>query len=730
MKRRHISNIKVMKRLAMLILCLLVIGHVYGQEICNNGIDDDGDGYIDLNDTVDCHCTPQLQLIPNPSFEQKNCCPTFLNAMGCVQNWICASQATTDYFNCGYSALGAIPSDGTGLIGEVVQSNYKEYAGVCLDSTMHAGKTYRITFDIRATNSFGCGMLYSTPISITLFGTPNCTDMPFVGYDCPVGHGSWQVLGTASYLPSLPWSPLTMIFTPAVDIHAIIVGAPCTLPPAWPENPLVLPNPPSIYYENCIPYFFYDHFRLTPHAIQVVGDLCQNNLQLVSTSAPAVNTAYQWYQAGFALVGQTSATLNVSSNNYPPGVYSLMISDSAGCSVATETVQPPSIEPLIQQGSVCEKAAPFELTTSMPGGTWSGSGIVDHSTGMFDPSAAYIGNNVITYTLGVGTCTASATSTMVVVKLEHTMLSASTTSICAGATVYLTASNAEEYSWHTPIPYHYTWPGQMSVIDVTPFSTSTYSVIGDSHDGTGCGDTVSVTIYVVQQPTVSIQATDTVICAGETVTLTASGANGYEWLSPAVTGSIVTVSPASTTSYSVRGAGAEGCPESVAQVPVTVKHPPTVVAGVTNVVCPGMPDGVISFSVTSYVGAYAISGPPQTHLTAGTYTFFITDSTGCTAIDTVIVNTEKTEEECEIIVPNVITPDGNGVNEAFKVTHLELYPNSSLIIYNRWGGKVYESQDYQNNWRADSLDDGTYFFVLDVHREKSHSGFVSVFRAK
>ena len=46
-------------------------------EICDNGIDDDQDGLIDLNDD-DCACTviEPVSVIPNPSFEDMNCCPT------------------------------------------------------------------------------------------------------------------------------------------------------------------------------------------------------------------------------------------------------------------------------------------------------------------------------------------------------------------------------------------------------------------------------------------------------------------------------------------------------------------------------------------------------------------------------------------------------------------------------------------------------------------------------
>src|SRR5690554_4135249 len=97
-----------MKRL---LLFFILFGNVLiGQEICDNGIDDDGNGLIDLNDTA-CDCegfgVPQNipSLIPNPSFEDRNCCPSSFSQLSCADTWIQATTATSDYFNCGYTSL-------------------------------------------------------------------------------------------------------------------------------------------------------------------------------------------------------------------------------------------------------------------------------------------------------------------------------------------------------------------------------------------------------------------------------------------------------------------------------------------------------------------------------------------------------------------------------------------------------------------------------------------------
>jgi len=72
------------------------------EEVCDNGIDDDMDGLIDLNDPDgNCLSAAPISLIPNPSFEDKSCCPNSNSMLEC-DTWIQASVATTDYMHsCG-----------------------------------------------------------------------------------------------------------------------------------------------------------------------------------------------------------------------------------------------------------------------------------------------------------------------------------------------------------------------------------------------------------------------------------------------------------------------------------------------------------------------------------------------------------------------------------------------------------------------------------------------------
>ncbi len=110
----------------------------------------------------------------------------------------------------------------------------------------------------------------------------------------------------------------------------------------------------------------------------------------------------------------------------------------------------------------------------------------------------------------------------------------------------------------------------------------------------------------------------------------------------------------------------------------------------------------------TYLWSNGFTGSEATVTDSGTY--YVTITGLCNnASDTVIVTTEV----CDIIAPTIITPNGDGHNDALVFVGLEHYPNSLLQVFNRWGLKVYESTNYQNDWSpGDDVSDGTYFYIL------------------
>lgn len=85
-----------------------------------------------------------------------------------------------------------------------------------------------------------------------------------------------------------------------------------------------------------------------------------------------------------------------------------------------------------------------------------------------------------------------------------------------------------------------------------------------------------------------------------------------------------------------------------------------------------------------------------------------------------------------LLIPNVFTPNNDGKNDFFKITGLEYYTSNELTIINRWQSTVYEKKQYQNDWTANGLSEGTYFYVLRVKTASSAwqelTGYITVVR--
>lgn len=96
------------------------------------------------------------------------------------------------------------------------------------------------------------------------------------------------------------------------------------------------------------------------------------------------------------------------------------------------------------------------------------------------------------------------------------------------------------------------------------------------------------------------------------------------------------------------------------------------------------------------------------------YTVMITDTiTGCQDR----FPFEFADQNCDLGIPNVFTPNGDGINDLFEMENLEHYPRTQIVIYNRWGKKVFEHSDYYNNWwDGHGHPDGVYFYVIKYER--------------
>ncbi len=228
-------------------------------------------------------------------------------------------------------------------------------------------------------------------------------------------------------------------------------------------------------------------------------------------------------------------------------------------------------------------------------------------------------------------CSNTNTVTVTVNSLPTVTASASNTTLCNGSSTTLTGTGGVTYTWN---------PGNLSgsSVTVTPASTTTYTVTGVGSNG--CSNTGTVTVTVSALPTVTASAASASICTGASTTLTGSGASTYVWNPGNLTGTTVTVTPASTTTYTVVGTDAGGC-SNTQTVTVTVNSLPTIAATASNsTICIGGNTTLTGTGGVTYTwnpgnlsGTTVTVNPSVTT----TYTVTGTNANGCSNTNTVTV---------------------------------------------------------------------------------------------
>ncbi|MFD1628268.1 BspA family leucine-rich repeat surface protein [Pseudopedobacter beijingensis] len=107
-----------------------------------------------------------------------------------------------------------------------------------------------------------------------------------------------------------------------------------------------------------------------------------------------------------------------------------------------------------------------------------------------------------------------------------------------------------------------------------------------------------------------------------------------------------------------------------------------------------------------------------------------TNTNGCSATTTYLI---KTQGGVKILIPNnFITPNGDGKNDVWVVSNLDHFTSHHLVIVDRSGRKVYESNNYQSDWggislSGETLGEGTYYYMLNVDGEM-YKSFVTIIR--
>jgi gliding motility-associated-like protein len=232
-------------------------------------------------------------------------------------------------------------------------------------------------------------------------------------------------------------------------------------------------------------------------------------------------------------------------------------------------------------------------------------------------------------------------------------LTATNYTVCASSAVSLsvtvngTAPSGLAVSWFT-VATGGTAVSNSNPYGITaPASAGTYTYYAGTCPGT-YRLPVLVTVNSSVAPTLSVSATNTLICSGTTVTLTVSGATSYTWDANAgnATTNTVSVSPINNTTYTLTGATTGACAgTNTASITITANTPPTITITPTSYsICSGINDTLKASGATSYTwsanaGSANTSSVSVLPATIGNTTYSVTGVTGaCTSTQSVIIN--------------------------------------------------------------------------------------------
>ncbi len=658
-----------------------------------------------------------------------DCCPAGISNLSCAAGWEQATFATADYFNtCGlFPPFIPLPlPDGEGLIGCIIRPNsigntYLETLGTCLSQPLIAGQSYTLTFHVAAAQISGL-VTESHPLDynalqFTLFGKETCPTFPVTTNGC-VDDWGWDVISHLSYTPDPNWSELTVTFTPATNFEAFILSGRCNFDMGVTSLPA-----------GHQAFVFLDNFRFAAtvvfenDSILVEGGDCLSDKLL---TAPAADAAYQWYLDGVAFVGETDQVLNLGSDGYLPGTYTVRVSPNGIDSCYT-----------VYTEIVASAPAPFEFTADftlgcapltvdfnllMPSNTfenvtWQYEGVT--ST---DPNPNHTFASSGNYSVAISVTTpggcvfsGSLAGGIEVLSFEAPIINSLITKECEPFELELsTVDGSTNCVWQIADD-----PPELGcTLDMTIPEPGIYTVSLSTNEGTPCALATNIQLVLENKPKeiIRLESQD-FICPNDSVEIRVVEpfeAGSYFWSNGAQGDTIYVFDAAD---YLVTYIDTTGC-ESDTSILITGKQFPLLTVTDSLRACEGQ---VYYLSASSPNGNVSWQGITDRFLAeireSGAYTAMAENECGVQqeTIDVFFDNCR-----CDLLIPNIFTPNSDGKNDFFQPEIDCVHQNYSLTIFDRWGKEIFRSSEGSRNWDGTvaqtnlAAQEGTYWYLLEI----------------
>jgi len=457
------------------------------------------------------------------------------------------------------------------------------------------------------------------------------------------------------------------------------------------------------------------------------GNGCQNTGQVVVTvnPLPLINAGpdQSLCEGGLVTLSGTGGTGYSWSNSVLNGspftpvagttTYTVTGTGAGGCVNTDQVTVTVNALPVVNAGpnqAVCPGTSVTLQGTGAASYSWS-NGISNAVP--FTPSSTQ------TYVV-TGTSPAGCVSTdqvLVTVNIPPLVSAGLDQPVCIGGNITLSGTGAATYTWNN---------GVTNGVAFSPTSTQTYTVTGT--DVNGCQGTDQVIVTVNPLPVIGA-GVDQTICDGSQAVLSGAGGVSYSWTSGVTNSNPFTPAVGSVT-YTVTGTDVNGC-QGTDQVTVNVVPAPVSVITSAGPIT-GYPGLIVVFGnesensngfgwnfdngQTTTTSDTSITTQSQFN-SPGTYDVVLTASNGICQDQSSLQVIVMPFEPMVINVPNIFTPDGDGINDFFFID-VENGVSINIAVVNRWGNNMIELKDLTEKWdgtvNGNPADEGTYFFTYSI----------------